>query len=80
METVVLSCAAVLGQDQAVPDASEAPAGLHLPTPCSAQESSPVHAAAGRLPHRPLDPQIHLPRHHLPRHGLGLPIKILFIY
>ncbi|XP_053530517.1 electrogenic sodium bicarbonate cotransporter 4 isoform X3 [Ictalurus punctatus] len=61
----------VLGQDQAVPDASEAPAGLHLPTPCSAQESSPVHAAAGRLPHRPLDPQIHLPRHHLPRHDPG---------
>lgn len=60
----------VLGPDQALHDALQAPAGLLLPPPRPPEEGPPLHVGPDHLPGCSLDPQIHLHGHHLPCHGL----------
>uniref|UniRef100_A0A2I3SJ57 Solute carrier family 4 member 5 n=1 Tax=Pan troglodytes TaxID=9598 RepID=A0A2I3SJ57_PANTR len=58
----------VLGTLQALPDASQAPAGPCLPAARAAAPDPPLHPGADPLPGGALDPQIHGGCHHLPGH------------
>uniref|UniRef100_Q9BY07-5 Isoform 5 of Electrogenic sodium bicarbonate cotransporter 4 n=1 Tax=Homo sapiens TaxID=9606 RepID=Q9BY07-5 len=61
----------VLGTLQALPDASQAPAGPCLPAARAAAPDPPLHPGADPLPGGALDPQIHGGCHHLPGHDPG---------
>lgn len=66
---LLIFCGLVLGAHQALPDAAQAPARLLLPAARASATGASVHPRPVGLFGRPLDPQIHLPRHHLPCDG-----------
>lgn len=58
-----------MGEDEAVPHASQAPARFRVPASRTAAARAPLHSGADHLFGRPLDPQVHCGRHHFPCHG-----------
>uniref|UniRef100_A0A8C1QAB1 Anion exchange protein n=1 Tax=Cyprinus carpio TaxID=7962 RepID=A0A8C1QAB1_CYPCA len=59
----------VLGEDEAVPHASQAPARFCVPAARTPAARAPLHSGADHLFGRPLDPQVHYGCHHFPCHG-----------
>uniref|UniRef100_A0A673KUF7 Electrogenic sodium bicarbonate cotransporter 4-like n=1 Tax=Sinocyclocheilus rhinocerous TaxID=307959 RepID=A0A673KUF7_9TELE len=59
----------VLGEDEAVPHASQAPARFRLPAARTPAARASLHSGADHLFGRPLDPQVHCGRHNFPCHG-----------
>lgn len=67
---VYFSSSAVLGQNQTVSDALQAPTRLLLPPSCSAEEGAPLHAGPDHVSGCSLGLEVHLPGHHLPCNGV----------